>query len=198
MAAVKWALMFCATLRLTVAASVKKLSGRVEMCSEMPGDSCVVMASGISSPRVTCASVGVCSNWNTDHCRRFPWMIAALLLCSGDVESNPGPVRNPCNVCSKSVRATQQGASCDSCEMWTHADCCGIDEYHRLQSLEEFSWKCPSCLFAELPYGDHGLCDDTWNFGSPKQMVVAHLNICSLLPKMDEIRHCQEKVPRLL
>ena len=102
----------------TVDAVVRKLSERVEKCSEMSGDSCVVMASGISSPQATCV-IGVCSNWNTDRCRRSPWIVAALLLCSGDVEFNPGPVRNPCTVCSKSVRAKQQGVSC---EMWTHAD----------------------------------------------------------------------------
>ena len=49
--------------------------------------------------------IGVCSNWNTNHCRRSPWIVAALLLCSSDVEFNLGPVRNPCTVCSKSVRA---------------------------------------------------------------------------------------------
>ena len=48
MAAVNWALMFCAILQPTVAAGVRKLSGRVEMCSEMSEDSCVVMASGVS------------------------------------------------------------------------------------------------------------------------------------------------------
>ena len=48
MAAINWALMFCAILQPTVAAGVRKLSGRVEMCSEMSGDSCVVTASGVA------------------------------------------------------------------------------------------------------------------------------------------------------
>ena len=48
MAAVNWALMFCAILQPTVAAGVRKLSRRVKMRSEMSGDSCVVMASGVS------------------------------------------------------------------------------------------------------------------------------------------------------
>lgn len=76
----------------------EKLSRKVEML----GDSCVVIASGISPPWVSCASVGMCSNWNNiDHCRQFPWIVAALLLYSGDVESSPGVVRNLCTVCSK-------------------------------------------------------------------------------------------------
>ena len=66
MAAVNWALMFCAILQPTVAAGVRKLSGRVEMHSEMSGDSCVVIASSISSPWATCVSIGMCSNWNRD------------------------------------------------------------------------------------------------------------------------------------
>ena len=50
--------MFCAILQPTVDAGVRKLSESVEKCSEMSGDSCVVTASGISSPRATCVSSG--------------------------------------------------------------------------------------------------------------------------------------------
>ena len=86
---------------------------------------------------------------------------------------HPGPVTNPCIVCSKSVWANQQGVSCDSCEMWTHVNCCGIDkeDYQRLQSMEKFSWKCPSCLFAELPYADHEL----------SMVLISHFSV-SLTP----------------
>ena len=104
--------MFCVILRLMVTVGERKHSKRIELCSEILRDRYVVMAGSISPPRVTRISVGVCSNWNRGHCCRFPWIMAALLLCCGDVESNPGPVRNPCTVCSKSVRFRQISREC--------------------------------------------------------------------------------------
>ena len=43
-----------------------------------------------------------------------------LLMCSGDVERNPGP-SYPCTVCHKVVGARQQGIECSKYERWTHA-----------------------------------------------------------------------------
>src|ERR1700690_4134630 len=31
-----------------------------------------------------------------------------LLLCAGDIESNPGPVKFPCGACKKAVKWTQR------------------------------------------------------------------------------------------
>lgn len=49
-------------------------------------------------------------------------------------ETNPGPVRYPCTMCAKPVRANQRGVMCDTCDLWTHTRCCGIsrDEYEVL------------------------------------------------------------------
>lgn len=41
-----------------------------------------------------------------------------LLVLSGDVESNPGPVKYPCGICSKPVRINQKGVACDTCSLW--------------------------------------------------------------------------------
>ena len=53
--------------------------------------------------------------------------VTLLLLCSGDVERNPGP-RYPCSVCGKAVTARQQGIEFSKCEQWTHARCAGISQ----------------------------------------------------------------------
>ena len=63
------------------------------------------------------------------------------LLCSGDVETNPGyessensslpsstqgqtrKCKHPCKMCSKPVRCNQKGILCDSCESWFHCRC---------------------------------------------------------------------------
>ena len=50
------------------------------------------------------------------------WITLLLFLC-GDVELNPGPLRYPCGICTKSVRCNQRGILCDSCDKWFHASC---------------------------------------------------------------------------
>lgn len=82
-----------------------------------------------------------------------------LLLLSGDISLNPGPIRYPCTVCGKSVKSNQKALSCDVCQEWSHANCAGVDDslYCKLQSVAHFSWQCPSCLFTVLPSDE--VCD---------------------------------------
>ena len=44
--------------------------------------------------------------------------ILLMLSLAGDVESNPGPVKYPCQICEKPVRMNQKGVACDSCDQW--------------------------------------------------------------------------------
>ena len=145
----------------------------------------------------------------------FRW----LLLLSGDVESNPGPVRYPCTVCSKPVRSNQRGIECSMCGKWTHAKCCGVspEEYLRLGECEDELWYCPSCWASELPFfncsamsgtagAPFGTLNDT--LGEPEEagsgesfggggvsghLVVCHLNIRSLVSKLEELQIFLEK-----
>ena len=136
-------------------------------------------------------------------------------MASGDIETNPGPIyRYPCSVCGKPVMRNQQGIACDRCEMWTPTKCCGVSklEYDYLSTLDDsLSWFCPTCLLSELPFYTVDLLDDLGsveasypipddNFFSSVDsnilnlnldaslIAVAHLNIRSLLPKMDILR----------
>ena len=88
-----------------------------------------------------------------------------LLVLSGDVEANPGPIRHPCTICSKCVRNNQRAILCSKCGMWTHAKCCGVSipEYQKLSDREDDSWLCPGCLMAELPFleADRSTCDES-------------------------------------
>ena len=52
---------------------------------------------------------------------------ASLVLLSGDVMSNPGPVSDPCSVCYMGCRINQKAIQCDSCDGWFHAKCTGMD-----------------------------------------------------------------------
>ena len=61
-------------------------------------------------------------------------LVASLLLLAGDVSSNPGPVTDPCGLCSKGCRKNQRAVQCDDCDTWYHAKCIhmGMDEYINL------------------------------------------------------------------
>lgn len=43
-----------------------------------------------------------------------------LLVLSEDVEANPGPVSDPCTLCTKAVRVSDNTILCDRCERWSH------------------------------------------------------------------------------
>ena len=66
-----------------------------------------------------------------------PWL--AILLLSGDIQSNPGPANTcHCTVCQRRVRNNDAAVRCDSYQNWSHTNCVGIleDEYQRLISTD--------------------------------------------------------------
>jgi hypothetical protein len=44
--------------------------------------------------------------------------IIIILLLSGDISTNPGPVKYPCGKCSKHVKRNQRGIYCEDCTYW--------------------------------------------------------------------------------
>ena len=76
--------------------------------------------------------------------------IVILLLGSGDIESNPGPVQYPCTVCEKYLKRNQCGIMCDGCSHWTHAHCDGVGEaeYLLLTTQQSSEWFCPLSLLS--------------------------------------------------
>ena len=44
--------------------------------------------------------------------------IIIILLLSGDISTNPGPVIYPCGKCSKPVKRNQRGIYCEDCIYW--------------------------------------------------------------------------------
>jgi hypothetical protein len=68
-------------------------------------------------------------------------------LLSGDISTNPGPVKYPCGKCSKPVKRNQRGIYCEDCTYWYHIKCIDlpIDEYQRLSTSSE-SWYCANCI----------------------------------------------------
>ncbi|CAG2230332.1 unnamed protein product [Mytilus edulis] len=69
-----------------------------------------------------------------------------LLLISGDIATNPGPIKFPCGSCKKPVRSNQKGIQCEDCDFWFHLKCIDlpIKEYTRLSDSTD-SWFCRLC-----------------------------------------------------
>ena len=69
------------------------------------------------------------------------------ILLSGDVSTNPGPVKYPCGDCHKPVRKNQHGIFCEDCNFWFHIKCIqmSIDNYQKLSESSE-DWFCKSCI----------------------------------------------------
>ena len=93
-----------------------------------------------TNPHPTVNSIDLMGSYKTGDISPLPcpWAckesccVLAILLFSGDVELNPGPIASnykyPCTVCNMPVKNNQQGLSCDTCEKWSHATCCNSDK----------------------------------------------------------------------
>lgn len=77
-------------------------------------------------------------------------LAAPLLLLAGNVTSNPGPFRDPCELCAKGCWKNQKAVQCE-CNTWFHAKCLdmGLDEYTDV-CHPAASWSCLKCLFPLL------------------------------------------------
>ena len=51
------------------------------------------------------------------HCSGKCLTFHIFILLSGDIATNPGPIRFPCGSCAKPVRSNQHGLQCDDCDM---------------------------------------------------------------------------------
>lgn len=71
---------------------------------------------------------------------------AYIVLLSGDVMRNPGPIKDLGAVCSKGCRKNQKAIQCNSCDGWFHAKCISMKttEYNRLCN-DSMAWECIDC-----------------------------------------------------
>ena len=77
-----------------------------------------------------------------------------LLLISGNVHPNPGPVKFLCIICCKPVKSNQDGIECSTCSLWCHRICAGMskEEYIAL-SLSDDDWFCCHCVACSADLG---------------------------------------------
>ena len=95
--------------------------------------------------------------WSYCSCRGKS-LVFLLLLLSGDVHRNSGPIyKYPCTICPRPMK-NQRGLCCDWCDLWMHASCCGVSgvDYQWL-SCDNCEWFCPPFVMIELPYTNASL-----------------------------------------
>ena len=132
-----------------------------------------------------------------------------LLLISGDISLNPGPTKYPCTICDRGVR---KGVYCTNCKMWVHQKCEDISniEYRRLSKIPEATYRytCRNCAVSDfLPFHDVSfeepinitndpintselnLDKDMWSPFKKSGLHFLHINMNSILSKIEEIRH---------
>ena len=108
-------------------------------------------------------SIGICNNRHglaSKHALyRQPWLKVShnksqisstlcilMLLISGDIEPNPGPIRHPCGICECPVAANHRAICCDSCDTWIHIKCANMStkKYQKHQN-SSCTWICFRC-----------------------------------------------------
>ena len=71
-----------------------------------------------------------------------------VIILSGDVHSNPGPIKYPCHACQRPVANNHRAMGCESCGIWVHIKCGGVTpkQYEAYLQGEGLSdWSCPAC-----------------------------------------------------
>ena len=61
--------------------------------------------------------------WKHKICRYKQKHLILILLLSGDIELNPGPVSSKCQICIKACTTKQGTIQCDTCNEWYHIAC---------------------------------------------------------------------------
>ena len=142
-----------------------------------------------------------------------------ILLLSGDIETNPGPIQYPCPICQKPVR--KRILYCNRCGFWIHKKCeqISITEYKKFKITpgENSQYTCRSChacrnenddtngfswdhlpFLLELPNDQIEETEilnistlsytNNWEIFNKRGLHFIHLNINSILSKIDELR----------
>ena len=122
------------------------------------------------------------------------------------MSANQTKIRFPCISCRKEVKWNHNALLCVSCKKWAHWKCSRASNktFHSGEN-----WICDTCIFQELPqnvsfsdaengqqiqstvneYEYINVKDAFESIRSLSGINIAHLNICSLIKNIDEIRH---------
>ena len=143
------------------------------------------------------------------------WYFKYLLILSGDINLHPGPVQYPCSVCAKPVK--KRLISCEKCGLWIHKRCNQFEKprigslltcrpcqnkpidhldniWHQFTFADDFfeDRDAPSDEQTNINFGTSSSID-SWKVFNKRGLHLIHLNINSLLSKIDELRAIAKK-----
>ena len=55
----------------------------------------------------------------SEHIHGFRKFFQLLLILSGDIQVQPGPVKCPCGICARPVASNHRALQCDRCDYWS-------------------------------------------------------------------------------
>ena len=133
-----------------------------------------------------------------------------LMLLSGDIELNPGPIRQHCSICSKLVN--KRSLFCLNCNLATHKKC------EQMSIIDASKYLCQVCRLSNsvvnpdiFPFSEldaNGLNSpansvtqhleeivetNPWQPFKKRGLHIMHLNINSLLNKIHELRSIAQR-----
>ena len=143
------------------------------------------------------------------------WYFKYLLILSGDINLHPSPIQYPCSVCAKPVK--KRLISCEKCGLWIHKRCNQFEKprigslltcrpcqnkpidhldniWHQFTFADDF-FEDRDALSDEQTNIDFGTSSsiDNWKVFNKCGLHLIHLNINSLLSKIDELRAIAKK-----
>ena len=115
--------------------------------------------------------------------RKYDSFFKFILLLSGDINLHPGPIQNPCKLCSKSVN--QKVIFCQKCNFWFHKKCEIPDDkalYNELKLNKNIVYLCRECSkytndsitnnpFEYLPFFGKNFLEDNFDMLTPELPV---------------------------
>ena len=118
----------------------------------------------------------------------------SVLLLAGDIASNPGPNRSPCQICGYPVRRSEKGLNCILCRDWIHAQCMALPdkELNKLTNCDLSEWSCDKCKPRTSTNNEEdSVCEDMYdNFRTTlkgKRVKIAHINCRGVRSKLTDI-----------
>ena len=108
----------------------------------------------------------------------FRLLVLLLLLMSGGVHPNPGPIFT-CSVCAGDVTWRGRSVQCCICSKWVHLKCSqfSLSKFRALGSSH--SWSCPPCRNTVTPFSDSSdMYTSTVQSGPPLLMLHSPPTMC--------------------
>ena len=118
----------------------------------------------------------------------------SLILISGNVSPNPGPLNYPCKICRKNTRKNQKRLYCNACCHWFHirSGCLQMAEGTYNTEKGKDDWACVSCKPRDRDSISPPLTSEQFDKIerdlSVPGLKIGHLNVDRLLYRFAEVK----------